>query len=58
MHDRSYEKPFDCLFCGSSTWVDPSDQSPPADYCHDDDHGAPPSRDERMADNLREACDA
>lgn len=28
-----------CKFCGSSSSVDPSDQTAPADYCHPSDHG-------------------
>lgn len=30
--------PFTCKFCGAPSWVDPSDQTQPADYCHDGDH--------------------
>ena len=33
--------PFRCLFCGAPSWVDPSDQYPPPDYCHESDHGEP-----------------
>lgn len=33
--------PFACGYCGAPSWVDPSDQSPPAGYCHPEDHGAP-----------------
>lgn len=33
--------PYDCLFCGRPSWVDPSDQTPPPDYCHESDHGEP-----------------
>ena len=42
-HDRIFAKkpPFTCLFCGMPSWVDPSDQSPPPDYCHESDHGEP-----------------
>lgn len=29
---------FTCRYCGSPTDVDPSDQTPPADYCHESDH--------------------
>ena len=32
--------PFICKFCGAPSWVDPADQSPPADYCHESDHGS------------------
>lgn len=34
------ETPFRCVFCGAPSWVDPSDQSPPPDYCHESDHGS------------------
>ena len=30
--------PFVCLFCGHPSWVDPSDQCHPQDYCHEIDH--------------------
>ena len=33
------EAPFTCTWCGRPSWVDPSDQSPPSDYCHEIDHG-------------------
>jgi hypothetical protein len=33
--------PFTCKFCGAPSWVDPADQEPPADYCHESDHGTP-----------------
>lgn len=32
------EAPFACKYCGSPSWIDPSDQSPPLDYCHAIDH--------------------
>ena len=35
------EPPHTCLFCGAPSWYDPSDQSPPPDYCHESDHGEP-----------------
>ena len=28
-------------FCGTPSWYDPIDQTPPADYCHPSDHGEP-----------------
>jgi len=31
--------PFTCRFCGAPSWFDPADQSLPADYCHESDHG-------------------
>ena len=40
------EAPFKCLFCGRPSWVDPSDQAPPPDYCHESDHGEPENEDE------------
>ena len=33
--------PYKCVYCGAASWVDPSDQSPPPDYCHESDHGEP-----------------
>jgi len=33
------EAPFTCKYCGSLSWLDPVDQTPPPDYCHDSDHG-------------------
>lgn len=33
--------PFTCKFCGSASWVDPSDQSMPLAHCHPEDHGEP-----------------
>ncbi|KAB2842162.1 MAG: hypothetical protein F9K47_09720 [Burkholderiales bacterium] len=27
--------PFICQYCGSPSWIDPSDQTPPPDYCHE-----------------------
>lgn len=32
------EAPFACKYCGSPSWIDPSDQSPPPDCCHAIDH--------------------
>lgn len=32
--------PFTCQYCGAPSYIDPFDQSPPPDYCHDDDHGS------------------
>ena len=28
-----------CKYCGAPSYVDPSDQCPPPDYCHESDHG-------------------
>ena len=33
--------PYRCIYCGAPSWVDPSDQCPPPDYCHESDHGEP-----------------
>lgn len=30
---------FTCKFCGSPSYLDPSDQSAPVDFCHPIDHG-------------------
>lgn len=38
------EAPFACKFCGSPSWINPSDQSPPPDYCHEIDHGTEEDR--------------
>lgn len=38
------EAPFTCKYCGAPSWVDPSDQSPPPDYCHESDHGTEEDR--------------
>jgi hypothetical protein len=32
------EKAFQCKSCGAPSAVDPSDQSPPPDYCQPGDH--------------------
>ncbi len=42
-HDLIWGKkpPYKCKFCGAPSWVDPSDQTPPPDYCHESDHGTP-----------------
>lgn len=42
----STEPEFRCIFCGAPSWVDPSDQEMPPDYCHPIDHGSPPEEDE------------
>ncbi len=33
--------PYTCKFCGAPSWLDPSEQAPPPDYCHESDHGDP-----------------
>jgi len=30
-----------CKYCGADSWIDPTDQCPPSDYCHESDHGEP-----------------
>ena len=40
-HLMSELAPYVCRFCGAPSWHDPSDQSPPPDYCHESDHGEP-----------------
>lgn len=37
--------PFICKFCGLPSYIDPADQSPPPDYCHESDHGLPDEED-------------
>lgn len=36
---RKREAPYTCKYCGLPSWIDPSEQCPPSDYCHD--HGEP-----------------
>lgn len=36
------EHPYRCVFCGAKSWLHPSDQEAPPDYCHESDHGEPP----------------
>ena len=38
------EAPFTCKYCGLPSWIDPSDQSLPPDYCHEIDHGTAEDR--------------
>lgn len=38
------EAPFTCKYCGMPSWIDPSDQSPPPDYCHEIDYGTAEDR--------------
>lgn len=33
--------PYQCRFCGNPSWIAPEDQTPPADYCHESEHGWP-----------------
>ena len=39
MAERASGPEFTCKFCGAPSWVDPSDQECPPDYCHPGDHG-------------------
>lgn len=32
---------FTCKYCGRPSHLDPVDQTPPVDYCHESDHGEP-----------------
>lgn len=41
LYSNERPRPFQCRFCGCPSWVDPSDQVPPPDYCHESDHGEP-----------------
>lgn len=40
----NHEAPFTCKYCGLQSWIDPSDQSHPPDYCHEIDHGTKEDR--------------
>lgn len=33
------QAPYTCRYCGRPSWLEPIDQAPPPDYCHDSDHG-------------------
>lgn len=33
------DAPYTCKFCGADSYIEPHDQTPPADYCHPQDHG-------------------
>ena len=33
------EPEFTCKYCGRPSYLEPIDQSPPPDYCHESDHG-------------------
>lgn len=33
------DHPHRCRYCGAGSYLDPADQSPPPDYCHESDHG-------------------
>jgi hypothetical protein len=32
--------PYTCQVCGAESWVHPSEQYMPPDYCHPEDHGS------------------
>jgi hypothetical protein len=34
------QEPYNCQFCGAPSWLHPSDQTMPPDYCHESDHGS------------------
>jgi hypothetical protein len=34
-----YRPAFICKYCGADSFIDPTDQTPPPDYCHESDHG-------------------
>lgn len=36
-----------CKYCGAPSYLDPSDQTPPPDYCHESDHGEPEEDEEQ-----------
>lgn len=38
------QAPFTCEYCGLPSWIDRSDQSRPADYYHESDHGTAEDR--------------
>ncbi|CBL45367.1 hypothetical protein HDN1F_35350 [gamma proteobacterium HdN1] len=33
------QPPYTCKYCGAPSWLEPCDQTPPPDYCHESDHG-------------------
>lgn len=35
------DPPYTCKYCGARSYIDPSDQERPPDYCHPVDHGTP-----------------
>jgi len=45
------EAPYNCIFCGSPSWIAPEDQEAPPDYCHESDHG---SREEWLEEHEEE----
>lgn len=48
--------PFRCRFCGADSWIDPSDQTPPPDYCHESDHGSDDDRAAYRVESNAESC--
>lgn len=36
---RTPPAPYRCKYCGAPSWIDPTDQVPPKDFCHFGDHG-------------------
>lgn len=43
------QAPFMCKYCGAPSWIEPSDQSRPPDYCHESDHGTDDDRAEWLS---------
>lgn len=39
--DEGASKLFVCKYCGMPSYLEPIDQTPPSDYCHESDHGYP-----------------
>lgn len=33
--------PYTCKFCGQPSYIHPTEQEAPPDYCHESDHGQP-----------------
>lgn len=46
--------PFTCKYCGAPSFVDPSDQRQPPDYCHPEDHGSDDDRLEYAAARIED----
>jgi len=42
---RINNPPYRCKYCGCPSWIEPVDQTPPPDYCHESDHGETPEED-------------
>lgn len=48
------DAPYQCKYCGAGSYLDPVDQTPPADYCHPEDHG---SREDWEAEQRTESAE-